>query len=242
MLSVTSDVLITQSCNNKWSHWCSNGLSPLLVPKFVLKTYWFMTCLSSFVFAQLSDGIRVWDIGAGQQHTLLLADGDCIQPILYYSGQQVKEVTEQTEEEEQTGEYTQQPVLLPFCMNVRKTLSLSSSLRIIYNKVYCKKLNSVHWCCVITGVYITWLFIVCACVVVGLCEQCVRRRTDVCGADGSECNGFYCKSAWTGSRREEILLQTQQYQESSAPAIAQTGYDCVCVRFRLSLAYLLIMV
>uniref|UniRef100_A0A673GYA1 Alsin-like n=1 Tax=Sinocyclocheilus rhinocerous TaxID=307959 RepID=A0A673GYA1_9TELE len=67
---------------------------------------------------ELSDGIRVWDIGAGQQHTLLLADGDCIQPILYYSGQQVKEVMEQTEEEEQTGEYTQQPVLLPFCMNL----------------------------------------------------------------------------------------------------------------------------
>lgn len=86
-----------------------------------------LLCLSSFVFTQLSDGIRVWDIGAGQQHTLLLADGDCIQPILYYSGQQVKEVMEQTEEEEQTGEYTQQPVLLPFCMNVSKTLSSSSS-------------------------------------------------------------------------------------------------------------------
>lgn len=99
-----------------------------------------LLCLSSFVFAQLSDGIRVWDIGAGQQHTLLLADGDCIQPILYYSGQQVKEVTEQTEEEEQTGEYTQQPVLLPFCMNVSKTLSLSSSaslrIAIVYNKLY----------------------------------------------------------------------------------------------------------
>ncbi|XP_043097175.1 alsin isoform X2 [Puntigrus tetrazona] len=67
---------------------------------------------------KLSDGIRVWDIGAGQQHTLLLADGDCIQPILYYSGQQVKGVMEKTEEEEQTGEYTQQPVLLPFCMNL----------------------------------------------------------------------------------------------------------------------------
>lgn len=110
-----------------------------------------LLCLSSFVFAQLSDGIRVWDIGAGQQHTLLLADGDCIQPILYYSGQQVKEVTEvteQTEEEEQTGEYTQQPVLLPFCMNVSKTLSLSSSssslrIAIVYNKLY--SLITVFW-------------------------------------------------------------------------------------------------
>ncbi|XP_065149734.1 alsin isoform X3 [Paramisgurnus dabryanus] len=66
---------------------------------------------------KLSEGIRVWDIGAGQQHTLLLADGDCMQPILYYSGKQVKEEQEETAEE-QTGKYTQQPVLLPFCMNL----------------------------------------------------------------------------------------------------------------------------
>ncbi|KAK2857090.1 hypothetical protein Q5P01_005825 [Channa striata] len=48
--------------------------------------------------AKLSEGIRVWDVSAGRRHTLLLADGDCIQPIIYYSGQQ--------------------PVLLPFCMNL----------------------------------------------------------------------------------------------------------------------------
>uniref|UniRef100_A0A4W6DL58 Alsin Rho guanine nucleotide exchange factor ALS2 n=1 Tax=Lates calcarifer TaxID=8187 RepID=A0A4W6DL58_LATCA len=54
------------------------------------------------------NGIRVWDVSAGERHTLLLADGDCIQPIIYYSGQQVKE-----------GEEESQPVLLPFCMNVR---------------------------------------------------------------------------------------------------------------------------
>ncbi|XP_066518797.1 alsin isoform X2 [Hoplias malabaricus] len=67
--------------------------------------------------AKLSEGIRVWDVGAGQQHTLLLADGDCFQPILYYSGQQVKEGSAETSQE-QTGGYTQQPVLLPFCMNL----------------------------------------------------------------------------------------------------------------------------
>lgn len=129
------------------------GLRPLLVPKFVLTrtTYWFMTCflcLSSFalfVLFCLCAAVR-WDsrVGyrGGKQHTLLLADGDCMQPILYYSGQQVKEVAEQTEEEEeeQTGEYTQQPVLLPFCMNVSKplsSLSSSSSLQIaiVYNKL-----------------------------------------------------------------------------------------------------------
>lgn len=85
----------------------------------------------------------MWDVSAGEKHTLLLADGDCIQPIIYYSGQQVKEEAqeeekkeegrghqlnqqEQGEEEEEEegltaggGGYTQQPVLLPFCMNVR---------------------------------------------------------------------------------------------------------------------------
>ncbi|XP_028835447.1 alsin isoform X2 [Denticeps clupeoides] len=65
--------------------------------------------------AKMSEGIRVWDVAAGQQHTLLLADGDCFQPILYYSGQQVRE---NQSSEAQTGGYTQQPVLLPFCMNL----------------------------------------------------------------------------------------------------------------------------
>lgn len=81
----------------------------------------------------MSEGIRVWDISAGERHTLLLADGDCIQPIIYYSGQQVKEGAEESngnrlgqqeeseEEEQQAG--TQQPVLLPFCMNVRQTVN-----------------------------------------------------------------------------------------------------------------------
>uniref|UniRef100_A0A8C4DR89 Alsin Rho guanine nucleotide exchange factor ALS2 b n=1 Tax=Dicentrarchus labrax TaxID=13489 RepID=A0A8C4DR89_DICLA len=63
--------------------------------------------------AKMSEGIRVWDVSAGERHTLLLADGDCIQPIIYYSGQQVKEGAE----ESHSG--TQQPVLLPFCMNLR---------------------------------------------------------------------------------------------------------------------------
>ncbi|KAM4711014.1 alsin isoform 2-T2 [Anableps anableps] len=75
--------------------------------------------------AKLSEGIRVWDASAGERHTLLLADGDCIQPIIYYSGQQVKEGQEgggmeegEEEKDERAGGYTQQPVLLPFCMNL----------------------------------------------------------------------------------------------------------------------------
>uniref|UniRef100_A0AAQ6IFW8 Alsin Rho guanine nucleotide exchange factor ALS2 b n=1 Tax=Anabas testudineus TaxID=64144 RepID=A0AAQ6IFW8_ANATE len=43
--------------------------------------------------AKLSEGIRVWDMSAGERHTLLLADGDCIQPIIYYSGQTLSDIT-----------------------------------------------------------------------------------------------------------------------------------------------------
>ncbi|XP_069377256.1 alsin isoform X5 [Paralichthys olivaceus] len=80
--------------------------------------------------AKLSEGIRVWDVSAGSKHTLLLADGDCIQPIIYYSGQQAKETEEESEakepghqeegeeKQERAGGYTPQPVLLPFCMHL----------------------------------------------------------------------------------------------------------------------------
>lgn len=61
----------------------------------------------------MCDGIRVWDVAAGQTHTVLLADGDCLQPILYYSGEQV-----QARMDCPTATYTQTPTLLPFFMNV----------------------------------------------------------------------------------------------------------------------------
>ncbi|KAI2660512.1 Alsin [Labeo rohita] len=64
----------------------------------------------------ISEGIRVWDVAAGQTHTLLLADGDRYQPILYYSGEQVLENADSTHP--LSGTYTQTPTLLPFCMNI----------------------------------------------------------------------------------------------------------------------------
>ncbi|XP_049340539.1 alsin isoform X1 [Astyanax mexicanus] len=62
---------------------------------------------------KMSDGIRVWDAAGGQTHTVLLADGDCFQPILYYTGEQI-----QPRADSQTGTYTQTPALLPFCMKI----------------------------------------------------------------------------------------------------------------------------
>uniref|UniRef100_H3CDQ7 Alsin Rho guanine nucleotide exchange factor ALS2 n=1 Tax=Tetraodon nigroviridis TaxID=99883 RepID=H3CDQ7_TETNG len=45
--------------------------------------------------AKLSDGLRVWGVSAGQNHSLLLADGDCVQPVLLYCGQQKEAPTEE---------------------------------------------------------------------------------------------------------------------------------------------------
>ncbi|XP_024919902.1 alsin-like isoform X5 [Cynoglossus semilaevis] len=36
---------------------------------------------------KLSEGLQVWDVSAGQSHSLLLADGDSVQPVLLYCGQ-----------------------------------------------------------------------------------------------------------------------------------------------------------
>ncbi|KAK3543549.1 hypothetical protein QTP70_023880, partial [Hemibagrus guttatus] len=62
---------------------------------------------------KMSDGIRVWDVAAGHTHTVLLADGDCSKPILYYSGEQV-----QARQGSPIVTYTQTPTLLPFFMNL----------------------------------------------------------------------------------------------------------------------------
>ncbi|KAL0985662.1 hypothetical protein UPYG_G00160170 [Umbra pygmaea] len=73
------------------------------------------------------EGMRVWDVAAGQSHTVFLADGDRCQPILCYSGYQVVETspeqhipgTHSTQSAPSTIEsYTIKPVLLPFCMDM----------------------------------------------------------------------------------------------------------------------------
>uniref|UniRef100_A0A6Q2YD50 VPS9 domain-containing protein n=1 Tax=Esox lucius TaxID=8010 RepID=A0A6Q2YD50_ESOLU len=104
--------LTTQSQVFSWGCNGSGQLGHMEAPTTVPRLAKVMTSL-------LSEGIRVWDISAGEHHTLLLADGDCYQPILYYSGQQVREGEQEMPQEHPGGHsYTQQPVLLPFCMNL----------------------------------------------------------------------------------------------------------------------------
>ncbi|KAI5628041.1 alsin, partial [Silurus asotus] len=70
---------------------------------------------------KMSDGIRVWDVAAGQAHTVLLADGDCLQPILYYTGEQV-----QAWKDCHAITYTQTPTLLPFFMTLGYVSAVSA--------------------------------------------------------------------------------------------------------------------
>ncbi|XP_067844064.1 alsin isoform X4 [Heptranchias perlo] len=61
---------------------------------------------------KIPEGVRVWDVAAGQGHSLFLADGEFFQPNVYYSGQQVSQEAGNTD----LGHtFTQQPVLLSVC-------------------------------------------------------------------------------------------------------------------------------
>ncbi|KAF3842963.1 hypothetical protein F7725_001812, partial [Dissostichus mawsoni] len=86
---------------------------------------------------KLSDGLRVWDLSAGQSHSLLLADGDCVQPVLLYCGQQQEQTSAQSEKSQQgqrscqrspnrAESYTVRPSLLPFCMEMGYISSVCS--------------------------------------------------------------------------------------------------------------------
>ncbi|KAM8856113.1 alsin-like isoform 2-T3 [Spinachia spinachia] len=74
---------------------------------------------------ELSEGLRVWDVSAGQSHSLLLADGDCVQPVLLYCGPQSEASSTQAEGSRKTQRspnraesYTVRPDLLPFCVEM----------------------------------------------------------------------------------------------------------------------------
>lgn len=144
----------------------------------------------------------MWDVSAGDKHTLLLADGDCIQPIIYYSGQQValelEEVKEEEEEEQQQeeggcaqeaeeeeklkteregrgvrggggGGYTQQPVLLPFCMNVSSSSRCSPVWRNLGQQ-------QLHFTCLFLLLCVPLTLFLAA----PLRQQCVCGRWPVC--------------------------------------------------------------
>ncbi|XP_069554738.1 alsin isoform X1 [Brachyistius frenatus] len=86
---------------------------------------------------KLFDDLRVWDLSAGQSHSLLLADGDCVQPVLLYCGQQQEPMSVQSESSHQSQSscqrsptkaesYTVRPTLLPICIEMDYISSVCS--------------------------------------------------------------------------------------------------------------------
>ncbi|KAM9710020.1 alsin-like isoform 2-T2 [Menidia menidia] len=82
--------------------------------------------------AKLSDGLRVWDVSAGQSHSLLLADGDCVQPVLLYCGQQQESLPAQRGQSSgqrsphRAESYTLRPALLPLSIQMGYISSVCS--------------------------------------------------------------------------------------------------------------------
>ncbi|KAM4561620.1 alsin-like isoform 1-T2 [Fundulus diaphanus] len=79
--------------------------------------------------AKLSDGLRVWDVSAGQSHSLLLADGDCVQPVLLYCGQQSEKPQSPSSghsSPSRAESYAVRPSLLPFCIEMNYISSVCS--------------------------------------------------------------------------------------------------------------------
>ncbi|XP_068185150.1 alsin-like isoform X2 [Antennarius striatus] len=87
--------------------------------------------------AKLSEGLRVWGVSAGQSHSVLVADGDCVQPVLLYCGQQQEFVSVPGEKSTQiprssqrspsrAESYAVRPTLLPFCMEMGYISSVCS--------------------------------------------------------------------------------------------------------------------
>ncbi|XP_077584361.1 alsin-like [Stigmatopora nigra] len=78
---------------------------------------------------KLSEGLRAWDVSAGQSHSLLLADGDSDQPVLLYCGKQPEPNLKPSETSNQNvrscqqspnraESYTVRPQLIPFSIEM----------------------------------------------------------------------------------------------------------------------------
>ncbi|XP_045909587.1 alsin-like isoform X3 [Micropterus dolomieu] len=108
--------------------------------------------------AKLSEDLRVWDLSAGQSHSLLLADGDCVQPVLLYCGLQREPMSAQSERSHQSQSscqrspsraesYTVRPTLLPFCMEmgyIRSVCSGGQSYALLADQNVMGFISAIH--------------------------------------------------------------------------------------------------
>lgn len=151
---------------------------------------------------QLSDGLRVWDVSAGQGHSLLLADGDCVQPVLLYCGQQSETTWDQRQESLCTSPsraegYTVRPTLLPVCLEVRgrRTGRKRRTINAMFTSP-CSCLDGLH-------------------------QRRVQRRAELRRPGRPERDGFYLSRPRAGLQGEAVLLLAEPRQETGPGADTQ---------------------
>lgn len=89
-------------------------------------------------------------MSAGQSHSLLLADGDCVQPVLLYCGRQKESTSEPREKSNQKSprkaeSYTVRPTLLPVCLEVCMSQSRVREGWLVSHSVQCFPVLVCRW-------------------------------------------------------------------------------------------------
>ncbi|XP_074550664.1 alsin-like isoform X2 [Halichoeres trimaculatus] len=164
--------------------------------------------------AKLSDGLRVWDISAGQSQSLLLADGDCIQPILLYCGQQLEAMSVQSERLNQgqrssqrspnrAESYTVRPSLLPFCMELGYISSVfcgGSNCGVLADQNVMGFISAVHELASRERQFFCWLSSTRKLLLTPL-----RNRESVCPSLGEPCTHLFFSLCETFTRLTSLI-------------------------------------
>ncbi|KAM7407669.1 hypothetical protein PAMA_003415 [Pampus argenteus] len=143
---------------------------------------------------KLSDGLRVWDVSAGQSHSLLLADGDCVQPVLLYCGQEQETNSYQSQRSCQRSakraeSYTVRPTLLPFCMEMGYISSVCSggqSCAVLADHNVMGFISAIHELASRERQFYCWLSSVRKLLLTPLCN-----RESVCPSLGEPCTHLF---------------------------------------------------
>ncbi|XP_051814997.1 alsin-like isoform X1 [Acanthochromis polyacanthus] len=148
--------------------------------------------------AKLSEGLRVWSLSAGQSHSLLLADGDCVQPVLLYCGQQQESMSAQSERGQQSRNqrspsrvesYTVRPTLLPFCIEMGYISSVYSggqTCAVLTDHNVMGFISAIHELASRERQFYSWLSDIRKILLTPM-----RNRESVCPALGEQCTHLF---------------------------------------------------
>ncbi|XP_028249082.1 alsin-like isoform X3 [Parambassis ranga] len=150
--------------------------------------------------AKVSEVLRIWGLSAGQSHSLLLADGDCVQPVLLYCGQQQQKLSIQNERLQQGQSscrrspnraegYTVRPTLLPLCIEMGYISSVCSggqSCAVLADQNVMGFISAIHELASRERQFYCWLSTVKRVLLTPL-----RNKESACPALGDQCTHLF---------------------------------------------------